>query len=248
MRRFLFALLPALCAPAQGPADPPALIQLVQVPGIIATPFRQYANARATVDVLGMTAITGEPESWFLEMHSTFGSIEDLDQQLTPLAPASRDQSLSPPRTIIGRLRPEWGYHPYDAARLLPRARYFHVSIYRIRAGTEGDFGGLVKLRRESQDSVNLDRPELAYEVISGASSGTFFFLAPIVSLRAFDQGVPNTPEYAQGIASQRAEARAKTAPATELSREHLLFRVQPALSYVSDDFASADPAFWRGK
>jgi hypothetical protein len=31
-----------------------------------------------------------------------------------------------------------------------------------------------------------------------------------------------------------------------ELNREHLLFRVEPRISYVSDDFAEADPEFWR--
>jgi hypothetical protein len=46
-------------------------------------------------------------------------------------------------------------------------------------------------------------------------------------------------------------DARAQAAPKAadiELSREHLLFRVEPRLSYVSDDFAAGDQAFWRGK
>ena len=33
-----------------------------------------------------------------------------------------------------------------------------------------------------------------------------------------------------------------------EMNREHLLFRVEPRISYVSDDFAEAEPEFWRGK
>jgi hypothetical protein len=33
-----------------------------------------------------------------------------------------------------------------------------------------------------------------------------------------------------------------------EISREHLLFRVEPRMSYVSDDFAEADRQFWRAK
>ena len=31
-------------------------------------------------------------------------------------------------------------------------------------------------------------------------------------------------------------------------AREHLLFRVEPRISYVSSDFADVDPEFWRGK
>jgi hypothetical protein len=93
-----------------------------------------------------------------------------------------------------------------------------------------------------------MDRPDIAYEVISGAPSGTFLFLAPITSLRTFDDGVANLPVYAQGLAEARAKANKSVAPESEISREHLLFRVEPRLSYVSDDFAAADPGFWRGK
>src|SRR5262249_13188943 len=148
-----------------------------------------------------------------------------------------RDDVLAPARTIIATLIPGWSYRPEQAIRTFPRARYFHVSIYRIRAGTEADYGELVKLRRQSQESVNLDRPDLAYAIISGAPAGTFIFLSPIVSLRSFDEGVAATPVYAEGLADARSKTRAKVAPDSELGREHLLFRVEPRLSYVSDDF-----------
>jgi len=38
----------------------------------------------------------------------------------------------------------------------------------------------------------------------------------------------------------------AETAKTTGLTRKHLLLRVEPTMSWVSDDFASADPEFWR--
>jgi len=47
------------------------------------------------------------------------------------------------------------------------------------------------------------------------------------------------------------ADERAKSAPKQaeiDIGREHLLFRVDPRLSYVSDDFAAIDQAFWRAK
>ncbi len=219
--------------------------------------MRPYADARAAVNVIGMAAITGEPETWFLEMHDSFASIEDLDRGLTSVPPSRtatdtsdpfRDEVLAAPRTMIAIYRPAWSYRGDQAIRTFPKARYFHVSVYRIRAGTEADFGELVKLRRLNQDSVNLDRPEMAYEVISGAPSGTFVFLSPLVSLRTLDEGVATTPVYAEGLAEARAKARAKTVPDSELSREHLSFRVEPRLSYVSDQFAAVDSDFWRPK
>ena len=129
---------------------------------------------------------------------------------------------------------------------MFPRARYFHVTIYRIRPGFDTDLGELVKLRRAGADSVNLDRPDLAYQVISGAPSGTFIFLAPLTSLKTMDEGVAGTPVYAEGIAAASAKAESKVSAEAEISREHVLFRVEPRVSYVSDDFAEADREFWR--
>jgi hypothetical protein len=129
---------------------------------------------------------------------------------------------------------------------MFPRAHYFHITIYQVRPDAENDLGELLKLRRLSADSVNLDRPDLAYQVISGAPSGTFIFLAPLTSLKTMDEGVAETPVYAETIAAARAKIASKVSADGEISREHLLFRVEPRLSYVSDDFAEADRQFWR--
>jgi len=257
MRTLLFAGILTSCALAQGLTQPPPIIQLTRKPGIGGKAIRPYADAKAALDVIGMTAMTGLPETWLVELHDTFASLEDLDRGLTGVAPLRstgdasdpfRDDVLAPSRTMIATFRASWSYRPDQAIQMFPRARYFHVSIYRIRAGTEADYGELVKLRRASQDSVNLDRPDIAYEVISGEPSGTYIFLAPIISFKAFDDGVAATPVYAEGLVDAHSKARTKVVPDSELSREHLFFRVEPRLSYVSDEFASIDPDFWRPK
>ena len=51
-----------------------------------------------------------------------------------------------------------------------------------------------------------------------------------------------------KGLANARVKDGAKMASESEMSREHLLFRVEPGISYVSSDFADVDPEFWRGK
>jgi hypothetical protein len=256
MKRILTLVLFASCAPAQTITDPPPIVQVVRKPGFAAGAVRPYSDARAAINVVGMSAITGLPESWFVETHLNFTSIEELDKALNAVgapraagtfADSGQDDVLAPARTMIATYQPNYSYRPDQAARLLPRARYMHVTVYRVRGGTESDFSNLVNLRRASLDSVNLDRPDIAYEVISGAPAGTFLFFSPIVSLRAMDDGIPNTPVYAQSLAEARAKAKVSSAPA-DIGREHLLFRLEPRLSYVSDDFAASDQSFWRGK
>ncbi len=256
MKIALLAATLALGATAQTPGDPPPIIKLIRKPGTDPNAARPYADAKAAVDVVGMTSVTGLPETWLLEAHYSWASIEDLDKALSSLPDPriSGDSSSQPqedlqaaPRTLLAVFRPAWSYRPDQAMRALPRARYVHVAIFRIRPGTESDFGELVKLRGLSADSINLDRPELAYQVTSGGAAGTYVFLSPLATLRSMDEGVPNTPVYAESLAEARAKAGAR-AGAAELGRESLLFRVAPRISYVSDTFAAPDPEFWRGK
>ncbi len=205
-----------------------------------------------------MTAATGLPQSWTIELHDSFASVEDLDRAISAIAsapsardafgqPIQQDDLLAPPRTMLALLEREWSYRPDEAARLLPKARYVSVTIHRIRVGLEADFAELVRLRKLTNDSINLDRPEIAYRVVSGAPAGMYLVISPLSNLRSLDEGVADVPAFAAPVADARAKAAPKAAD-IEIGREHLLFRVDPRLSYVSDDFAATDQPFWRGK
>jgi hypothetical protein len=248
MKTIFLAGLLACAAAAQQAAEPPPIIQVVRKLGTRLPPGRQYASAGAAVNVLGMAAITGPQETWLLECHDSFDSIETLDRALAAYFGQTPSDELEPARTLIAFYRPGWSYRAEQAVRMLPRAHYFHVTIYQIHSGEEAGFGDLIKARRLNLDSVNLDRPDLAYQVISGAPSGTYVFLAPLVSLRTMDDAVATLPYFAENVARREAKEAEAISAKLEVSRQHLLLRVEPRLSYVSDDFAEADPEFWRGK
>ena len=224
---------------AQVFSEPPPLIQLVRLPGVNAPALKPYGGT--SLDVIGLTTITGLPESWFLEAHGSFASIEDLDQRF-PVAPPHEAQ------TMIAVYREDWSYRPVDASRLFPKSRYFRISIHQVRSGMERDYAQLVQLRRLTEESMGLDRPEMVYQVISGGPVGTYLFIAPFPSLRKLDDGRPGVPVYAERLADARAEAKAKIAPDAEISRDNVFLRVDPSRSYVSDQFAAQDRDFWKGR
>lgn len=251
MRTLLLAGILTFYAAAQTPTEPPLLIQVIRAPGSDGASIRPYLNAVAT-NVLGMRSVTGVSETWLIEAHDSFVSIEELDKAISAGSPArggsdrmsSQDDLLAPSRTLVALYRPNRSYRPDEAIRMFPKARYFHISLYRIRPGADGDFGELVRQRRYGFERTNLDRPDIAYQVISGAPSETYVFLAPLTSLKTLDDMLARMP------ASLETGARpgSKIAADIEISREHLLFRVDPQISWVSQDFVSADPEFWEGK
>jgi hypothetical protein len=247
--RLLAAIL-GVCAVAL--ADPPALIRVVRnVPynGAI----QPYVNRKAAALVLGLRAVSGLQETWLTELHDSFASIEDTDRaligsqnDLRASEPISGyDDVLTASRTMIGLYRAGLSYRSEEAAKGLPKARYLLVAIYRIRPGRDSDFVELVRLRRAHYDTINLDRPEICYQVMSGAPSGTFIFMTPLTSLKSMDEGLARTPPYADAIRDTNATIGRKIAAETEVGHEFLIFRLDPGISYVSGDFSAEDPAFW---
>jgi hypothetical protein len=238
MRPILFALLSVSCAWAQ----PPNVIRLVRQGTI------PYAPGQAPVNVIAMSVIAGPAENWLIEMHDSFASLEKVDRMQRAAVPSdTRDSTafpdlLSQSRMLIASYRPELSHRADEGAQLFPKMRYLDFAIIRIRLGAEADLAKLLKLRIFSLDSVNADRPEIAYQVVSGAPSGTYVVLAPMTSLGTLDSGRADTPAYAAGA----QDAAKKIAADTELLREHVWMRIEPRTSKVSDEFAAQDYSFWR--
>jgi len=241
------AILSCLVTAAQ---VPPPLVRIIRLPGSqVLIPPERYSAVRAQVDVLGLRAATGLPETWTIEMHSNFASLEDLGTALgdlpAPAATGCADDVLGAPRILVAYYQGGWGYRSEEAMRMLPRARYMHVTIYRMRPGGEEELEKSLALRRRRMDAVNFDHPDLVYHVVSGGNSGLYIALAPMVSLRKLDEGVAKFPASAEPEAAAEAHAGQASA-AAEISRESLLFRLDPRISYVSADFAAPDPGFWH--
>ena len=255
MNKLLFVLAFAPAGFSQAPTAPPPIVRMTCQSGFSRGPELPYAYVKAAVDVLGMSSVTGIPQTWTIELHNNFASIEDLDKAIAAtdrINPRDgyaepHDELLAPPRAMIALYEPELSYRPDEAVRLLPKARYMGIAVHRIRLGMEAEFEQLVRLRKFTADSINLNRPELAYRVVSGAPAGTYLLMAPLVNLRSMDEGVPDLPPFAAPVLDERAKNAAKEAE-VEIGREHLIFRLEPRLSYVSDEFAAVDEAFWRVK
>jgi hypothetical protein len=217
-----------IAAQAQAPTEPPVYLRFFRTLG---TPDRTlihaYANARAEVTAIAATSISGDQESWLLEAHDSFAAIEDLDQLVNVETNA---------RIQIGLYLPNLSYRPDQAIRNLPKARYINLTIYRILPGTDSIFGDLIRARRAAFDNINLDRPEMAYRIISGSASGTYILVAPLVSLRQMDNGLGRNPAYAEAL-TEGGSANRKLAADTVITRENTLLRIQPSLSRVPADF-----------
>lgn len=243
----LLSFFPIL-ATAQTLVHPPPLIRLTQTPSAGFDLPAHRGDAAAGILLIGMTAITGSVDTWELETHSSFAGLEQFDNDLLTLRPGEKtrgDQS----RTLIAFHRQWWSYRPGEALEALRKARYMQVSIYRIASGSEMEFAELLRARKAALDSINIDRPDMVYQVISGAPSGTFLVFSPLVSLKLLDDGVNRSAAaYLRSTGSPSARASNNAALQSEISHENLIFRIDPRISSVSSEFAGSDPDFWKPK
>jgi hypothetical protein len=97
MRRLLSALALASAAFSQVPTIPPPIIQVTCKPGEATSPTRPYAGAKAAVDVVGLAAATGIPQTSMVEFHANFASIEDLDKSVRSVAHYSNQTGATGP-------------------------------------------------------------------------------------------------------------------------------------------------------
>jgi hypothetical protein len=65
-------------------------------------------------------------------------------------------------------------------------------------------------------------------------------------SLRTLDNTFARMPAHPEGFATPRGKESRQIQWEAEVTREHMLFRVHPNLSHVSEGFAAADPEFWK--
>lgn len=228
----LFALL-AGCLGAQAPGDPLTLIRVVRRHVSPRDPVASYRNANVGMNVIGLSSVTGSTQVWQLEAHGTFASLENADQQLRQALTQSdaEDELVAPSVSLLGFYRPGLSYRPDEAIKLVRGARYMQVLIYRSRPGFDVDFNELIRMRKAAFDRLNLDRPELGYEIISGANTETYLFIAPLPSLKTFDDTLARWWRHDGPTGGARGSGRQIVAEG-DITREELLLRVEPRWSW----------------
>jgi len=85
--RLLAAIL-GLCTILR--ADPPALIRVIRNISPNAAAVQPYVNAKAAAQVLGLRSVSGLQETWLIEEHDSFASVEEIDRALSSVHPIAK--------------------------------------------------------------------------------------------------------------------------------------------------------------
>jgi hypothetical protein len=216
---------------------------------------RIFQKGNVTTHYVGMTAETGASEAWFLEPYESFGAMEkaraEIEQSFAAdleVANVQDGELRTGSRTLLAVFRNDLSYRPAEAMSSLPKCRHMGVTVLRIKYGHEADLAQLAKLVIDSDEKSNSVQPVLAYQVISGGPSGTYLLFSPMDSLARMDEAPARTAAARQAMGDRNRQRLDALAPEVVQSAESLLFAFNPRMSYVSKEFAAADPEFWNPK
>lgn len=262
----LLILLVAATAAAQT-SSPPQVLRIIRQaikPGagaehekIGANIARGVARAKYPANFLALRSLSGVPETWILESHDSFASVEAATTfvENTPAVKwwlgqyeAQSGAAISEVRRMLAIYRPDLSYRGDQFAQDLPKTRYVSVVLVRLLPARDGDFAEAVRLVKGAYEKSGSDQPLVIYQVISGAPGPSYLFFAPMASLKAMDDAPARGKAMREALGEDNAAKALKTSAEVTSASESFLFALNPRLSYVSKEFAAVDPDFWIPK
>jgi hypothetical protein len=243
------------------PTPPPA-IRIVRETAKFGTSARHLANERAWVSALqskkvpysyvGTVAASGAPEFWFIGGATDFAGLEGLDQsyqsnkslarQLDTLM-ARESAFVVSVQTMLAAYRPDLSYQP---AFIVPETRHFWVSTFTVRPGQDAAFTSMMGAYIAAYRAAAVPTPWVTYELVAGGTSPSYLLLVPVNSYADLDRDLAARGAVGSKLSSPQ-EVAAQFSASTERVETQVL-TISPQISYVPEDFANQDKAFWKAK
>lgn len=215
------------------------------------------AQAKWPVNSLAMTSASGTNEAWYLSGYDSFAALEK-DRKDVEKKPAllhrfeqldQQDSEFrSGQRGMMAVFRPNLSYHPERIPPSLPKARYFSVLTVRMRPGHDVEFNQAIRMYLEAMEKANIEGGFATYQVVSGAPGGTFLVFSPLKSLAEFDAAPARDQAINAALGAENGPKLLKLVADSFLTTDSTLFAFSPKMSYVSKEWAAADPDYWKPK
>lgn len=212
-----------------------------------------FSRANHPTGYIGMNAVTGVNEAWFLIGFPSFDAMEKDQAKIEANAPlaaenrrltAGESEFVETTRGIVAAYVPEASYRPnIDVARM----RYFEVLTFVARPGRDADFLRGAGIVRDGFTKAGIDQPFAVYRAISGTpAAGTFYIFLPMRSLASLDKGPSNWEAMMRAVGSEQMAAFVKATTDGVMTSQSQIFAFNPKMSYLTKEMKASDPAFWK--
>ena len=210
-------------------------------------------KAKFPLHYTAYNAISGRARAIYLGAFNSFDEMQQANKIYDAPAVASEferinvadGELLDEAHTIIFSSDPELSYHSKTPG---PQNRYLEADIVQVRPGHGKDFEDLMKLYMAAFDKAGTTQHWGAYRTEYGESVGEYVFLTASNSEAEIDQRFSEDPKIGAALMDDDKKKIRELRAASIESERVEMYSVNPAQSYVSDDYIQADPGFWKPK
>ncbi len=129
------------------------------------------------------------------------------------------------------------------------KVRYMEISVFEVKAGHRQQWHELVKMVKDAHDKAGTSAHWGAYDTAFGREDGTYLILSGDNSMSDIDKGLAESKKWVQAMGGEEAMKKFdELFGAAVASSRSELFAVNPAQSYVDEEWIKADPDFWKPK
>jgi hypothetical protein len=209
-------------------------------------------KANFPIHYVAFNAMSGKPRAIYVAHFDSFEALQKANKVFEGPAAAEFErlnvadgELLEDSKQLIFSFVPELSYHPHGPN---PKARYLEARIIHVRPGHGKEFTELVKAWIAAEDKVGTSDHWGAYRVEYGDQVGSYVFLTSDNSLADIDQSNALEPKF-DAVLSESDKHRMRELREAAIDSDRFeLYSVNPAQSYVPDEFVKADSDFWKPK
>ena len=187
---------------------------------------RAAAGSKVPAYWVGMNAITGPSEAWFISSHA---SNEALEKENDALEAAVAKQMEAADE---GDAQFRTGTRMYLLE--LDESLSYGQAFLEVR-----------KALKAAHEKANVDEHWAFYEVTSGAPSGTYMLLFGSSTMKDGDTD-PHTAAYRDAVGDEGRAKYQEFQRTGVASSEFVTFEISPRMSHVPAEWISERPGFWK--
>jgi hypothetical protein len=210
------------------------------------------AKAKFPLHYTAYNAMTGRARALYLSAFNSFDEMQQANKIYDAPAVASEferinvadGELLNETRVLIFSSDPDLSYHSKTPG---PQNRYLEADIMEVRPGHGKEFEDLMKMYMALADKAGSSEHWGAYRTEYGESVGTYVFLTASKSMAEIDQRFSEDPKLMAAMSDDDKKKIRELRAASVESERVELYSVNPAQSYVSEDWVKAD-SFWKPK
>jgi hypothetical protein len=212
-----------------------------------------YEKAKDPYTYIALVSLTGPGEAWFITPFASQAAMEDsmkrendpmLAGSLERLSRSDADQ-ISGVRSILAMARKDLSHGPYpDTAK----QRYYEITVFRVKPGHSRDFEAAAKAYGAATDRAAPENSYRVYEVMAGMPSPTFLVFSSVTSYGAFDKSMADDGAIMKSATAEERSTLEKFSAEGAAGTETIRFRLDPRMSYVTQEVRAQDPDFWQPK